>query len=204
MIFVNGRNFTKKELQQRLAKMNISYEHDTRQKDYYIQLYNKAVQDENKRKHIVDDSNKHFKFKRERTFAPKERDTIVKNENIEIIKQKEQKKKYVDYKTLMYLGSVVLASKRNEIGELIGKGKELGLQKEKIMAYVKVSCVQMGIRFRNIMEVVGKWVEDVVEGGLNGKRDILVGVVVVGFVVLFCGVMLYKVIRRTCNRKTNE
>ena len=121
MIFVNGRNFTKKELQQRLDKMNISYENDRPQKEYYIQLYNNAVKDQSKRKHIIDDSdsnNKHFKFKRERTLPLKERDdAIVKNESIEIIKQQTKQKKYVDYTTLMYLGSVVLASKRNEIKE---------------------------------------------------------------------------------------
>ena len=204
MIFVNGRNFTKKELQQRLDKMNISYENDRPQKEYYIQLYNNAVKDQSKRKHIIDDSdsnNKHFKFKRERTLPLKERDdAIVKNESIEIIKQQTKQKKYVDYTTLMYLGSVVLASKRNEIKEMINNKKELTLRKDKIMAYLKVSCVNVGIKVRNVINVVGMWIKEVVKGRLNGNGDVLVWVVVVGFVVVFCGVMLYKLIRRKCKR----
>ena len=164
MIFVNGRNFTKKELQQRLDKMNIAYENDLPQKEYYIQLYNNAVRDESKRKYIINDgnsangNNKHFKFKRERTLTVKERDdAIVKAESIEIIKQQQQTTKTnkdVCYKTLILAASAVLINKRNDI-------KDITMHKEKIMAYMKVSCVGVWNKVMKVVNVVRKIIEEV-------------------------------------------
>lgn len=201
MIFVNGRNFTKKELQQRLDKMNIAYENDLPQKEYYIQLYNNAVRDESKRKYIINDgnsangNNKHFKFKRERMLTVKERDdAIVKAESIEIIKQQQQTTKTnkdVCYKTLMLAASAVLINKRNDI-------KDITMRKEKIMAYVKVSCVGVWNKVMKVVNVVRKIIEEVLV--LQRKEDMLIWSVVVGFVVVFCGVMMYKLMKRRCKR----
>ena len=200
MIFVNGRNFTKKELQQRLDKMNIAYENDLPQKEYYIQLYNNAVRDESKRKFIVNDNsgngsnnnNKHFKFKRERTLTVKERDdAIVKTESIEIIKQQQQQStktnKDVCYKTLMLAASALLINNRDDI-------KDITMRKEKIMAYMKVSCVGVWNKLKTVINVVGK----IIEESLHGKEDMMVWCVVVAVVVVFCGVMMYKLMRRRC------
>ena len=199
MIFVNGRNFTKKELQQRLDKMNIAYENDLPQKEYYIQLYNNAMKDESKRKYIINDNdnsangnnnNKHFKFKRERTLTVKERDdAIVKTESIEIIKQQQQQStktnKDVCYKTLMLAASALLINNRDDI-------KNITMRKEKIMAYMKVSCVGVWNKLKTVINVVGK----IIEESLHGKEEMMVWCVVVGVVVVFCGVMMYKLMRR--------